>query len=481
MSDLQEVRALQDRIAELEAQLAAEHEAAGQAGPGVGPAPPVHRHVRGLSVISGILVVLAVVLAPLSVSAVWANREISNTDQYVATVAPLVDSAAVRSAVADEVSTAVLDGINVDQVTSEALKALAAQPNVPPAVALAIPGLQTALVNGIDSFVRDQVAAVLASPQFKQVWEQVNRVAHQQVLRLLEGEQGSLVTAQGDTVTLNLGPVVAEVKQRLVAQGFSLAKNVPTTDRSFVLMQSSSITKAQWAYKALDTLGTWLPVIALACLAGGVALARDRRRALLSGSLGVVAAMLVLGILLALARSWYVGQTPGDVLTPTAAGDVFDTLVRFLRTGLRAVAVLFLLIAMAAFLSGPSSAAVSTRRGFTRGIGAMRGSAEAAGWQTGRVGTWTWTHRRALRWTLAGLGGLALAFWNQPNAWDVVLVAVLVLVGLAVVEFLGRPAGVRPAHERTGVGGPPGGPPGASPGASPGGPPSRPGGEHPPI
>ena len=34
MSDLQEVRALQDRIAELEAQLAAEHEAAGQAGAG---------------------------------------------------------------------------------------------------------------------------------------------------------------------------------------------------------------------------------------------------------------------------------------------------------------------------------------------------------------------------------------------------------------------------------------------------------------
>lgn len=471
MAEEREVEALRARVAELESQQ-----------PPAGPARE-HRHVRGLSVVATVLVVLSCILAPLAVAAVWADRQISDTDQYVQTVAPLVDSAAVRSAVAGEVTTAVLDSIDVDKLTSQTLKAIADQPNVPPAVATAIPGLQSALVNGIDNFVRQQVTAVLASPQFATVWEQINRTAHQQVLRLLEGEQGNLVTAQGDTVTLNLAPVVAAVRTRLVDRGFNLAQNIPTVNKSFVLMQSSSVTKAQWAYKALDKLGTWLPVVAVVCLAGGVALARDRRRTLMRGSLGVVASMIVLGIALALARSWYVGHTPGNVLTPAAAGDVFDTLVRFLRTSLRAVGVLFLVVAIAAFLSGPSSAAVRTRDGFNRAIGSMRGSAEAAGWQTGRVGTFSWTHRRALRWGLAALGGVVLMFWSRPTAWDVLWVAVLVLVGLAIVEFLARPAGVRGPMGAPSAATPTGGsaappPPAEQPGGQPSGQPSgQPAGE----
>jgi hypothetical protein len=80
-----------------------------------------------------------------------------------------------------------------------------------------------------------------------------------------------------------------------------------------------------------------------------------------------------------------------------------------------------------------------TRRGFTQGIGSVRGSAEAAGWQTGRVGTWTYAHRTALRITVAGLGGLVLVLWTQPTAWVVLGIALVVVVLLAVIEFLGRP------------------------------------------
>jgi hypothetical protein len=155
--------------------------------------------------------------------------------------------------------------------------------------------------------------------------------------------------------------------------------------------------------------------------------------------LGIAAAMILLGAALAVARTWYVNQTPADVLTPAAAGDVFDTLVRFLRTGLRAVGVLGLVLAFAAFVSGPSPAAVGTRHGFTHGIGSLRKGAEAAGWQTGPVGSWTFAHRRALRLVAAALGGVVLMFWSQPTAWVVVGVALVVLLALAVIEFLGRP------------------------------------------
>ncbi|MFC4787204.1 hypothetical protein ACT8ZV_22195 [Nocardioides sp. MAHUQ-72] len=428
MSQTQDVEVLRARIAELEARLA------------TAEAPPEEKHhVRGLSAVAGVLVVLACVLAPLSVTSVWASRVISDTDQYVKTVAPLIDDPGVQAALADQVTQAVLDNIDVERVTSGTLDALAAQKGVPPAVSSAIPGLQIALVNGINGFVADQVDKIIASDQFAQVWDQVNRVAHEQIVVLLSGEQGGAVTAQGDSVTLNLGPVVDEVKSRLVAQGFTLAEKIPTVDKTFVLVQSSSVTKVQWAYSALEKLGTWLPFIAVALLVGGVLLARDRRRALLRGGLGIAAAMILLGVALAVARTWYVNETPGNVLTPEAAGSVFDTLVRFLRTGLRAVGVLGLVLAFTAFLSGPSTAAARTRHAFTHGIGSVRGSAEAAGWHTGRLGTWTWAHRTALRLTAAILGGVVLMFWNQPTGWVVVGIALVVVLVLAVIEFLARP------------------------------------------
>jgi len=430
VSETEDVDALRARIAELESQ---------KASAGSSPPQQEHHHVRGLSVVSGILVILACVLAPLSVTSVWANRVISDTDQYVKTVEPLVHDPAVQAILTDEVTTAVLDNIDVQGVTKEALTALAKQRGVSADVAAVLPGLQAALVNGVNGFVHDQVAKLIASDQFAQVWDQVNRAAHAQMVRLLSGEQGGAVTAQGDTVTLNLGPIIAQVKAALVAQGFSLADKIPTVNKTFVLVQSSSVTHAQGAYKLLEKLGVWLPIIALALLIGGVALARDRRRALLLGGLGLAAAMIVLGMALAIARTWYVNETPGNVLTPEAAGSVFDTLVRFLRSSLRAVGVLGLVLAFTAFIIGPSSAAVSTRRGFTQGIGSLRGSAEAAGWQTGRVGTWTYTHRRALRLTAAVLGGVVLMFWNQPTAGVVVGVALVVLLVLAVIEFVGRP------------------------------------------
>jgi hypothetical protein len=295
------------------------------------------------------------------------------------------------------------------------------------------------ITNGVENFTRTQVGKFVASPQFATLWAQVNRVAHEQVVKLLEGNQGGAVSAQGDTIKLNLGPIIQQVKQRLVAQGFSLASKIPTIDKSFVLVQSPAITKAQGFYSLMNTLGVWLPIVTLVLLAGGVALARDRRRALLRGALGITGAMVVLGAALAVGRLWYVNTTPLDILSKEAAGNVFDTLVRFLRTSLRALAVLGLVVALGAFLAGPSSAAVRMRSATEHGIGSLRGEAEAAGWQTGRFGTWIYSHKRALQIAVVVAGGLVLVFWNRPTGWVVVITGVVVLAVLAIVEFLARP------------------------------------------
>ena len=433
MSEQQnEVERLRARVAELEAQVTAAAEA---------PPPPGKpaRRSAWWAVSSAILITLACVLAPLSVTSVWASTQVSDTDAYVETVAPLADDPAVQAAIANKVTTVIFENLDVKGFTDDALAALAQQPNVPPRVADALPTLAVPITNGVESFTRTEVNKFFASPAFPKIWDQVNRVAHEQVTKLLEGNQGGAVSAQDNTITLNLGPIIAQVKERLVAQGFGLANNIPVVNQSFVLVQSDAITSAQSFYRLLNTLGAWLPFIALALFAGGVVLARDRRRALLKGALGVTGAMIVLGVGLAIARTWYVGSTPANILTEQAAGSVFDTLVRFLRTGLRALAILGLVAALAAFLTGPSTAAVRTRSTLGGGIGSLRGSAEAAGWQTGRFGTWTYAHKRALQISAVVAGGLILMFWTQPTGWVVVWTALAVVLALAVIEFLGRP------------------------------------------
>jgi hypothetical protein len=427
----EELDQLRRRVAELESELstARSREPEPHAAPGGG---------RWRSVTSAIAITLACVLAPLSVVAVWANNQVSDTNRYVETVAPLAKDPAVQKAVADRVTQEVLAYVNLDSLTSDTVTALT-QRGLPPRAVTALQALRVPIRNGLESFTRDQITKIVASPQFATVWEQANRAAHTELVNLLSGKQGGAVSAQNGEVTLNLGPIVAQVKQQLVASGYTIANNIPTVNRTFVLVRSDSITKAQGAYKLLNALGSWLPVIALLLLGLGVYLARDHRRAVVRGALGVVGSMLVLGVLIALARPLYLDAVPADVLPRQAAGDIFDTLVRFLRNGLRTTAVLFLVIAIGAFFTGPSVTAVRTRSALSRGIGSVRGGAESAGLSTGPVGTWTYAHKRLLNATVVILGGLVLTFWSRPTIAVVLWTAVGVLLAIGIVELVGRP------------------------------------------
>ena len=355
---------------------------------------------------SGLCLVLGCLLAPVSVASVWVNNFIGDTDAYVETVAPIAEQPAVQAALADAVTDVVLENLDVPQLTSDALTTLSELEDMPPRVASALPALAVPISSGIESFTRDQVDKALASPRFATIWAQVNRLAHEQVLRLLEGDQDGVVTAQGDTITLNLGPIVEEVSKQMVDAGFSLAANIPTVDRQFTLVQSEAVTQAQTGYRLLDALGTWLPFVSLVLIAAGVLLARDRWRALLRGALGVTVGMVLLGVALAIARTAYVTTTPADILTPEAAGDVFDLLVRFLRTTLRAVAVLGLVVAVAAFLSGhsplPSGPGAASSEGSPgcAGAGSRRPAGTPAGSAAGsrptcaRCASWWWASGR---------------------------------------------------------------------------------------
>jgi hypothetical protein len=374
----------------------------------------------------------------LAVTALWASRQVSDTDRYIETVTPLAHDPAVQSTIADAVTREIFSYINVPAITSETLNAIS-QRGLPPRVAANLQALQGPIVNGVESFTRGEVGKVVASPQFATVWKQAYQTAHTELVSLLEGKQGGAVSAQNDAVTLNLAPIIAQVKQRLVADGYTIANNIPVVNKSIVLVRSDAVTKAQGLYRLLNTLGVWLPIIALFLFAAGVYVAGNHRRALLAGALGFAGGMLALGVALAVARALYLNALPSEVLSRDAGGTIFDTLVQYLRYSLRAVAVLALVVALGAFFTGPSESAARTRAALTKGIGSLRGNAESAGLNTGRFGAWTFAHKRMLLVACVVGGALVLTFWSRPTVAVIVVTAGVVLIAVGLIEFLGRP------------------------------------------
>jgi hypothetical protein len=415
--------------------------AQGQAPAGPRPPRPGGRQ-RWRSIVAVLLIVLGCVLAPLAGVAVWARNQVTNTDRYVATVTPLASDPAIQQAITDQITAQVFTYIDVQALTTQVVDALSTRVEgrgLPPQASAALQGLAGPIANGVQGFVRTQVERIVQSQAFEDAWVQANRVAHEALVKALTGEGGGSVTIENDTVTLNLGPFIQTVKQQLVAQGFTLAERIPQVDASFVLFQSADITRARSAFNLLNTLGNWLPVVALILLGIGVYVAKDHRRALVGAALGVAGGMVLLGLALAVFRSIYLDAVPAAVLPHDAAAVLYDTIVRFLRAGLRSVLVLALVVAAAGFLTGQSTTAVRTRQGLAGGLGWVRGSAEHAGLGTGPVGSWVYANKKALRIGAVVLASLALVFWSRPTGKVVLLLAGLLLVALALIELLGRP------------------------------------------
>jgi hypothetical protein len=167
--------------------------------------------------------------------------------------------------------------------------------------------------------------------------------------------------------------------------------------------------------------------------------ARDRRRALVGAGLGLAASMLVLGIGLLIGRSIYLSSVPSSTLPADAAAAGWDAMVHFLKESLRVVLAVGLVVAVAAFFTGPSRAAIQTREWIKSGLDWIRHYGERRGVSTGPVGQWTYLHRRGLRIGAVALFALIFVFWGQPTPLVVIVLVILLLVVLGLIELIGRP------------------------------------------
>lgn len=287
---------------------------------------------------------LAIVVLVASSLTVWVKRQALDTDNWVDVSTRLLQDEEVRQVVAAELVESLFANTDVEAQIQGALP-----PRLEPFAAPAAGLLRQNAISAAET--------LLERPRVQALWREANRTAHRRLVAILDDEPEGLVSAERDTVILDLRPLVAQLGQRV---GVEVA--LPPDAGRITLLRSEQLGAAQDAVKTVRRLSVALAVLALALLALSVYLARGFRREVLR----VMSLSLVgVGVLLLAAR-----RIAGDAVIDSVSSDATREAglsVWLLATGLLhdvAVGLIIygLVLLAGVLLAGPTRAATAVRR-----------------------------------------------------------------------------------------------------------------------
>jgi hypothetical protein len=385
------------------------------------------RRARWRRPVAVVLIVLATLLAPLTLAVLWMDHDLLNTDNYVKTVAPLSSNPAVQDAVATDLTDQLWAKVNVQQQLAGVLPSWAQTFSGP-------------LSDQLKTYAYQAMHAIVTSAQFSRVWEVANRQAHARVTDALLGNKGHLVGTANGEVSVDLSGALAKVKAALDARGIHALDTVAATPGSatFVLLRSETLARAQKTISFFHKLSVALPLLLIAAWAGAIAVSWRRRRTV--AQLGFTLALAMVATLIGyhIGRGAYLNAIVSSRLPRPAASAIFDTLLVGVLDAARTVFVVGILVWLGALIAGPAGWAVAVRAALSGVFQSAGERAERSGLDLGPVGSWVARHHRALQ--IAGLlvAAAVLVFWGTPGIAGVIWIVVGLLVYLAIVEFVGR-------------------------------------------
>lgn len=281
---------------------------------------PRWRRVTGVA-----LVALGALLAPVAILSGWAIGQVTDTDRFVATFAPLGSNDEVQSVVATRVSEAIDEQLDLEAVIAPFFEELTA--DLGPVGSAGAQAIQGLVVQGARQLIDGAVHRVVESDGFSAVWEQALRTSHGTLVAVLEGESEVLTLSDDGTIGIELGPIVERVKSSLIEGGLGFASAIPEIDRTIPLATSESLVTLRTAYGVASAVGLWLPWLVVALLVGGILLAGAGIRSLVFSAGGVAIAMLVLLIGVGIGRAVAIHELDALGLSPVVAGLVFDQVI----------------------------------------------------------------------------------------------------------------------------------------------------------
>ena len=378
-----------------------------------------------------ICAVVGAIILPFAVLTVWTRNTLLDTDQYVETVAPLAQNEDIQEAISFRVTEAIAEAADFRKLAEDTL---------PPEAAI----LAGPIESGARNLIQQVVDELLSTDAFARVWEDVNRIGHQNLVLVLTGEGNESVETDGGRVVLKLGPFAEEVVKELDnLLGSEFADSVPTDrlDAEFVIVDSDDLADVQGALRLLDAM-SWITVIlAIALLLAAVLLAEKRRLGFRRLGIALVVPTVITLLLYSWARGQYVGALPPDVHNPDAATAFFDIMTRFIPRALRAILVLGVIVLIGVWVTGPSKWATEVRSWWDSLLG--RASDATGEGEAGAIPQWVAAHQKTLYIATGVLGVLALVLWTRPTGLVVlflVVVFLLIIGGIRLIAEVGRRA-----------------------------------------
>jgi hypothetical protein len=294
------------------------------------------------------LVVVAAVLAFLAIFALWANRQLLNTDNWTDTSTQLLENDEIREQTADYLVDQLYANVDVTARLEQAL---------PPRA----DGLAGPAASGLRDLATRVTRGLLERPRVQQLWEEANRRAHARFLNIVEGGGPVVSTEEGD-VTLDLKELLGQTESRVGIGGRAESK-LPADAAQLTIVRSDQLDFAQDLVDLLKALEIVLVVLSLALFALAVYLARGwRRQALRATGIGFLAA----GVAALVART-VAGGAVVDALASTeairpAAEATWGIGTSLLTQAAVAAIAYGVVIVAAAWLAGPTGSAIATRR-----------------------------------------------------------------------------------------------------------------------
>ena len=186
-------------------------------------------------------------------------------------------------------------------------------------------------------------------------WRDANREAHETLTKIVDGK-----LANSD-IALDLRQLLDQV-----ADGSGLppgaADKLPPQLAQLQVMSSDQVDTLRKVVKAFRAVAWLLVALSLACFAGAVALARDRRHTLVSVGLCLIVAGVAVLAVRRLAGKWVVDALADAPNALDAADDVWSIATSLLVDAAQGMLLAGLLVASGAWLAGAGRRATELRR-----------------------------------------------------------------------------------------------------------------------
>jgi len=294
------------------------------------------------------LIGIGSLLAIVAILALWANRQLLDTDNWTDTSSELLANDDIR----DQMSVFLVDQLyaNVDVQTQ---LEEASPPRAKPLAGPVAGGLKDLAVRAANE--------LLARPRLEAVWENANRAAHATLIDVVEGG-GENVSTEGGDVVLDLRSLL-EATAANIGVGQKALDKLPEDAGQLTVLESDNLELAQDGVDLLQAAAVVLVVLSLGLIALAVFLARGwRREALRAAGFGLIFA----GAAALVARS-LAGDAVVDSLATTEsvrpAIDATWNISTSLMVDAASATILYgIVLVFSAWLGGTTRLATGTRR-----------------------------------------------------------------------------------------------------------------------